>query len=247
METFSVHAYVLKASSITASRWRIVLFAKNRGKVVVWASPRSVNRCFNYFEPFIEADWFLKERRESLDVREVRILSLPPSISPRVMVSAWYMNELLLYSLAEGEPDAELYGVYQHSLKELGDLPLDESGTQFSYHLEQILRRFEWKLLQSIGFGISLTHEAQRHEPIQPHLHYDCVVNKGFVIKESHSQNTPGIDGLDLLNLAHGRPLSQEGLKSMKIITRQLIDVALGHPILKTREMIKKMYGYSHE
>ena len=59
------------------------------------------------------------------------------------MMSAWYMNELLLRCLAKEDPHPYLYDEYHLALRVLTQ-GMDERA---------VLRRFEWFLLKEIGYG----------------------------------------------------------------------------------------------
>jgi len=65
------------------------------------------------------------------------------ALSGRGFMSAWYMNELLLKLLAREDPHPALFDAYDHALTRLAQ----------SDHAAGALRRFEWMLLQEIGYG----------------------------------------------------------------------------------------------
>src|SRR5690625_7108362 len=75
------------------------------------------------------------------------------------MLSAWYLNELLLMLLPKEDPYPQLFATYEETLGALCQAP--ES-------VAPILRRFEWILLQETGYGFDgeqPTLEAFRTDP----------------------------------------------------------------------------------
>jgi DNA repair protein RecO (recombination protein O) len=64
----------------------------------------------------------------------------------RAMMSAWYLNELILRLLAREDPHPGVYDAYEAALDAL-------SGAQPRPHAAT-LRRFEWLLLEQAGYGL---------------------------------------------------------------------------------------------
>lgn len=62
----------------------------------------------------------------------------------RALMSAWYMNELLLRMLPREDPHPVLYDAYDAALQ-----ALQEGGRAAA-----ALRRFEWVLLEETGYGV---------------------------------------------------------------------------------------------
>jgi len=65
-------------------------------------------------------------------------------LSGRSLMSAWYMNELLLRLLPREDPHPVLYEAYDAAL-----LALEEGASAAG-----ALRRFEWVLLEETGYGL---------------------------------------------------------------------------------------------
>jgi DNA repair protein RecO (recombination protein O) len=71
-------------------------------------------------------------------------------LPPDRLVSACYLNELLLSLFARHDPHCDVFDLYAHTLGDLKS-PLDPLP---------VLRRFEKRLLEILGYGLSLAHEA---------------------------------------------------------------------------------------
>lgn len=76
------------------------------------------------------------------------------------MMSAWYMNELLLRLLAREDPHPLLYDAYDQALTDLA------SGARAA----GALRRFEWMLLRETGYGLDAAPPDFDDPTIEPEL-----------------------------------------------------------------------------
>ncbi|AGF48441.1 DNA repair protein RecO [Candidatus Kinetoplastibacterium oncopeltii TCC290E] len=77
------------------------------------------------------------------------------------LMCAWYMNELILYSLAGEDAHPVLFDAYSKSL---------ECLCNKSNYKANILRRFEWILLKEIGYGIDQTEPDFNNQELEPIL-----------------------------------------------------------------------------
>lgn len=67
------------------------------------------------------------------------------ALSGRSLMSAWYMNELLLRLLPREDPHPVLFDQYRIALQAL---------SQKDQNVASVLRQFEWLLLQETGYGL---------------------------------------------------------------------------------------------
>lgn len=83
-----------------------------------------------------------------------------PEASGDALMSAFYLNELLLASLPREDAQPALYGAYNLALCALAENP---AATEQA----KILRRFELALLKELGYAMPLTHEARVKDEVQ--------------------------------------------------------------------------------
>ncbi len=76
------------------------------------------------------------------------------------MMSAWYMNELLLRLLAREDPHPLLYDAYDTALANLA------AGVRAA----AALRRFEWTLLRETGYGLDVETPDFDDPAVEPQL-----------------------------------------------------------------------------
>jgi DNA repair protein RecO (recombination protein O) len=95
------------------------------------------------------------------------------------LLSGFYLNELLLKLTAVHDPQPEIYDLYTQCLQAL----------TAAEHPEWCLRRFEKQLLELLGFGLNLSADLLRAEPLQSEARYCYRPGGGFSVSE------PGADG----------------------------------------------------
>ncbi|PLC51732.1 DNA repair protein RecO [Pollutimonas subterranea] len=72
-------------------------------------------------------------------------------LNGRALMSAWYMNELLLRLLPREDPHPVIYDAYDAALQQLAGT---RTEGQPSRSAASALRRFEWMLLNETGYGL---------------------------------------------------------------------------------------------
>jgi DNA repair protein RecO (recombination protein O) len=159
-----------------------------------------------------------------------------PVLKKKPLLSAMYINELLMYLLHKDDVHEDVFEHYHRCLYRL-----EEEGK-----LEIALREFEIKLLEMLGLGLNLSSEADTGEDIQADEVYSYFLEHGAV-KSSEQQGAgttiPKISGACLLALTnnHFQAISDnsEHLMELKQLMRFVINHHLGHKKLKSREMFR--------
>jgi len=148
----------------------------------------------------------------------------PCELSGKPLFCGFYLNELLLRLLPEHDPHPGIFLVYEQSLARLaGGEPLDET-----------LRRFELALLEEIGYGLELGHDAESGAAIRPERHYDYRVEQGPVESAPGAQT---VQGSTLLGLRDGLLPGPVEVNEAKRLMRRVINHHLGGRPLKSREL----------
>ena len=151
---------------------------------------------------------------------------LPPGSS---LLSGFYLNELLLRLLHRGDAHPELYDVYCQTLALLGRGEDEEA----------VLRRFERLLLQEIGYGLQLEHEAESHEPIVAGRRYDYLPERGPMPLVGEPRGV-AVHGETLLALVRDACLDERCRREAKRLMRAALAVHLGDRPLKSRELYRQ-------
>ncbi len=162
------------------------------------------------------------------------------SLNGQKLLTAFYLNELLLRLLARDDPHPALYDAYAQILQQLsesGDGPTEEAG----------LRMFECFLLQELGYGLVLDHEANSGEAIQADQMYCYQPEYGPLKLEfkRDCENGLPVHGYTLLTLQQGSLSAADThtehyeliLREAKTLMRMNLAGHLGPKPLHSREL----------
>ncbi|NLJ50932.1 MAG: DNA repair protein RecO [Alcaligenaceae bacterium] len=138
-EAYLLNAYAWSETSVIAH-----VFSREYGLVVGVAKgakrPYSVMRpILSHFHPLL-LSWSGQGEVKTLTRAENNGFF---PIQGRALMPAWYMNELLLKFMAPEDPHPELFDIYTECLKQLAG----------GHNENIVLRRFEWQLLEEVGYG----------------------------------------------------------------------------------------------
>ena len=138
-------AYLLHATPWRETSLVVQAFARDYGSLALVAKgakrPYSVLRpVLSAFQP-LSLSWSGTGEVKTLTRAEVA--GLRP-LAGSALMSAWYMNELLLRLLAREDAHPALFDAYDTALKQL------VGGSRAA----GALRRFEWTLLRETGYGL---------------------------------------------------------------------------------------------
>ena len=157
-----------------------------------------------------------------------------PVLKNKALLSAMYINELLMYLLHKDDVQEAVFKHYHHCLYSLEN----------HKNLEITLRQFEIKLLELLGFGLNLHTEADSGEAILADLSYRYYLEYGPVkAREAVIDSVPEISGSCLLALADEKyqiiSENPQHLAELKRLMRYVINHHLGNKKLKSRELFK--------
>jgi len=155
------------------------------------------------------------------------------SLRGSALISAYYLNELVLRFIALEDPHPELFYYYTEAL---GNLALKKN-------IESVLRVFEKQLLQESGYSLILDCEIDKGEKITAEKIYQYILGAGPKESTSTSLN-PEYDGIlingkTLLDLDCGNFTDKNSLQQAKKLMRAVIAKHLGDKPLKTRSLFQ--------
>ena len=155
-------------------------------------------------------------RGELGTLRAAELEALHP-LQGEALLSALYVNELLLRVLARDDPHGPLFAAYHALLGALAGAP--PGGW--------LLRCFERDLLAAIGYAPVLVQEAHGGGALQPDRPYAYDSDQGPV---PWVPGMPGeaIEGAALLALARGEAPPAPAQRALRRLLRRLISVHLG-------------------
>jgi len=175
-------------------------------------------------QPFIPLDIELRGRGELKTLSRLEALAPPLKLSGERLFSALYLNELLMRLLPQADTQPLLFEHYHSALALL------ESGAP----LEPVLRRFEWQLLNELGYGFALDQE-QCGRPLQADGYYRLHTEGG--LQRSDSADGSLFAGHSLLALANGEWSASGALSTAKRLMRKALAAHLGSRPLASRQL----------
>ncbi|MCA2999871.1 MAG: DNA repair protein RecO [Rhodocyclaceae bacterium] len=235
---FVLHSYPYKETSLiletfTRSHGRVAMVAKGakRGSASKYA--------LNAFQP-LSLEWFGKADMKTLKAADHQRIN--PQIRGAALMAAFYVNELLLKLAAKDDAHEQLFERYSETICALAGL---QTSSQLSREIEIVLRRFELKLLEELGYGLTLAREADSDAAIDAQAEYLYVVERGPVRLTSQQEvgavEPVKLAGSTILALARGELSDALTLAQAKQLMRRVINHHLGDKSLHTRQLIREM------
>jgi DNA repair protein RecO (recombination protein O) len=224
-------AFVLHQRPYRETSVLLDLFTQEHGRISAVAKGvrQSRSRLKPLLQPFVPllASW---QGRSEL----VTLVGAEPHdpigrLSGECLLSGLYLNELLVRVLPKGDPHPGLYTNYRKTLVEL-------QGTNLR---PEVLRLFEKKLLEELGYGLALTGSAFTREPICAEKYYRFDPEQGFELcaPDAMTVQVTIFSGKSLLALASEVFPDEESLKDAKRLMRLALNPLLGAYPLQSRRM----------
>ena len=234
---YVLHTYPYRETSLILQVWtekhgRLGLVAKGARR------PKSTSRSLLVpFQPLV-LDWFGRGELRTLKGAEPAGAATP--LAGRSLLSAFYLNELLLKLTTREDPHEALFAAYDEAVSALRRISRSGEGQE---EVEKALRRFELKLLQELGYAVELTREAGTHAPIVAERDYLYVVERGPIAAPEGEvpANAIKLRGLTLIDLDRGALDDATTVAQAKQLMRLLINHSLNGQELATRAMVRDL------
>ena len=253
---YVLHSYPYRESSLILQVWtqkhgRLGLVAKGARR------PKSASRSVLVpFQP-LSLSWFGRGELRTLKTAEPWAPATP--LAGASLLSAFYLNELLLKLTTRDDPHEKLFIAYDaaidalRALSRLGSRPagpgLAEPAPQPARDIEPVLRRFELRLLQELGYAVELTREAGSHAAIHADRDYWYVAERGPVAAAQGEapSNAVKLRGQTLIDLERDRFEDAATVAQSKQLMRLLIHHSLNGQELATRTILRDLHQFEGE
>lgn len=220
MRVIQQPAYILHSRAWRETSLLLDVFSRDFGRVGLVARgvrgararlPRSL------LEPMqvLRLDW--AGRGELQTLAAVEPAATPHAFRGDALLSAMYVNELLVRLTARNDPHLHLFERYHELLDELSNT------TSVAWSL----RCFERDLLGAIGYALQLDATADMGQPIEAGLAYDYLPEHGAVAAGNHSEGVR-LRGSALRALATGVRPDPQDMAALKRLMRNLIGQQVG-------------------
>lgn len=145
------------------------------------------------------------------------------------MFCGMYMNELLVRLLHRNDAHPALFAAYDQALKAL----------PCSSVVDSVLRRFEFTLLDELGYSFDLGVDGASGQPIEATLWYRYDPEFGLVCcGDASACPTAAFAGADLLAMASGE-FGGPVRRTARQLLREALAVYLGDTPLRSRELFR--------
>jgi DNA repair protein RecO (recombination protein O) len=249
-------AWVLHRWDWSESSLILELFVRELGRVA--AAARGAKRGNSElravllpFQPIAVSFTAPRKRRgadEDTTEREAEVLTLKsaewsggaPLMPAGALIAAYYLNELLLKTLARGDPHPALFDRYGHAVAALATAHDAQAGAEAE---SAALRAFELGLLRELGLLPDLSCSTVDGQPLDGTSAY-LLRPEGGLVPSRHDDALPGAlwqrieaalapaADADLLTRA-----CADGAAALRRQLRPLVQSHLASPRLRTREV----------
>lgn len=218
-------AFVLHTKPWQETSMLVYLFAKDYGRVNLIAKGvrSNKNKTRGWLMPFLPLLISWSGKGELMVLTKIEAQNLNCDLSEAKLISAFYLNELLLKLFRQHDPHPKIYAIYQETLTSL----------QKAENIQIPLRLFEKSLLEEIGYGLDLTKDING-DAIQAAKLYGYKPDQGFY--QAYPKQMPNFSGKSLLALAEEN-LTENDLSELKILMRLAIKHVLHGATLRSAEI----------
>jgi len=162
-------------------------------------------------------------------------------LSGQMLLNGFYVNELLLRVLHRDDPCGGIFAAYEMLVTGLATLQEAESAV--SPAAQRLLRLFEKRLLQELGYGLILAQDAVSAQEITASRVYEYHLGQGPVavaqrdLSRFPSGTAVRIHGSSLQSLAADELRDRQSLREVKYLMRLLLGALLGDKPLNSRRL----------
>ena len=218
-------AYVIHSRPYKETSLIVTFLTEKKGKIsaVAKGAKRKNSRLSGNLEPFqcLNIDYRGKSDLKSLVLAEP-IEVFEDFFGSENLYSAFYVNELINYLVAQADESMEIFDIYKKCI----------SNLKRNNQIEKILRDFELNILSTLGYEINFLTDYDSNEPIMNGLRYKYSPQSGF------SKSEQGYDG-KILNEINERKFSKNSLQACKEINRTTINYYFEELNIKSRIFFK--------
>ena len=212
------------------------LFTRDHGRVSVFArgvraSRKNGSSLMSVLQPFqaLLVSW--SGRGEAGQLTHAEFGETIVALNPERCVSGFYLNELILKLFARQDPHPEIYDLYAATIARLKT----ETPQQ------PTLRLFEKRLLDGIGYGLSLETEALTGRPIEAERLYQYRLELGPQELQGVSEHALALSGASLLAVAQEDFSDPRVCAEARLLLRAALDRVLEGRELNSRAVLQQL------
>jgi DNA repair protein RecO (recombination protein O) len=221
-------AYVLHHRPYRETSCLLELLTEAHGRVgaVARGARQARSRWRGLLQPFSPLLLSWSGRGELVTLTAAEAASPLLAIPAARLMSAYYVNELLLRLLGRGDPQRSVFVAYAGVLAQL-------AGTESE---ARALRLFEKRLLDALGYGLELARDTLTGTPLDPDRDYLYRLERGPQAA-GVAEGALVLPGRSLLALGEERLDDAASLADARRLLQAALALYLGERPLKSREV----------
>ncbi|MGI9248278.1 MAG: DNA repair protein RecO [Woeseiaceae bacterium] len=226
-------AYILHHRPFRDSSQILDIVTRDHGKIALVArgSRGSKSRLAGLLRPFLplRVSWVARSDLGTLTGAEAA--GVPAGPRGDALLSAFYVNELLLHFLHRHDPQPEIYSLYTNVIAALAS----------TSDVAKCLRSFELELLSLLGYAVNLQHESGMQQDLDPEQNYEYRMEQGPVGVD-RSEGRLVFPGAMLASIQAQEFDNPEVLRAASRLLRDVIAHHLGGKELKSRKVLMELH-----
>ena len=230
-------AFLLSSTAWRESSLKIDIFSQNYGRLslIARSARRRQSDLRGVLVPFVPISLSWYGENELLTLHKAEWIGGWQQPAGKNLLSAMYVNELVLKFTAQSDPHPEIYDLLKRTMRALSA----------NNPIQAALRLFEWQLLDATGFAPDLQKDNQGKDIHAQGLY---AIRPECAIEEVNTpiQNVLCVSGDTLLALANENFANKKTLEEALKINRLLIEAKLAemhayHPHLHSRNILTQL------
>lgn len=225
-------AYILHSRPYQETSLLLEVFTQDFGRfgVIAKGVRRQKNPARALLQLFVPLLISCSGRGELLILKSYEMASKLPILSGRRIISAFYLNELLMRLLHRFDAHEELFQLYTETLIALEQITCEQTT----------LRLFEKALLKMMGYELQLTRDTETDNVLSPEGFYIFDPERGprqigSITPLGHGTRT--YSGKSLIALANDCLEDPAIQREVKHLMRHALQLRLGPKPLETRQL----------
>ena len=227
------YAYLLHQRPYLNTSQLIDCLTRDHGLVTLVAQgsrrPKSGQRAV--LQPFLALQISWVRRGELGRLTHVELRPPASELSGTRLLAGFYLNELLLRLVARGDANVPVFSCYSRALADL----MTRADTSM------VLRLFELRFLEALGYGLNLHHDAETGEPICAERRYHFEPEVGARPEGDSSSGGDSYWGRELISLRDEKLNDDKSLRAAKRLLSRALNIYLGERPLKTRLVLREI------
>jgi DNA repair protein RecO (recombination protein O) len=225
-------AFILRHRKYRETSLIIDVLTRDFGRISLLAKGvrKAKSRNLGLLQPFIPLSLSFSGKAELKILIDAEIIHPYRELTGLALYCGFYVNELVALFLHQYDPHPEVFSHYRDCLMQLS---ADSA-------VEAVLRRFEFNLIDHVGYGLQLEHDYLTAKPVDPMKNYRFNSDLGPV--EAADGQYSGKTLLAIKSREFNDPLV---LSEAKILMRTVLDVYLQGKPLQSRAVINNLIRHT--